>query len=477
MFFSYLCIMIDSDSPCTSGIPNAQDFNMPRTFEGHELIASRGHFMLYRAQRYSRWYVLKGLRPEHRGNPLFMTLLEKEFDVLAGLDHPNIVRLYSHETDSVAGPCIVMEYVDGRTLDAFVKEHPPAWLRRKVALQLLDAMHCYQSRQLVHRDLKPSNIIITHNGDNVKLIAFGLADGDSYAVLKESAYSDGYAAPEQREAGAAIDCRTDLYAFGVLLGKLFTHRYRRIARRCSHPDPAKRYPSAASVRKALLRAHRMPGVLAATAVALAAIAATLLMTFRQSASHENDTIYKTTEQSEQKTQLKHHADSLMAEYLDLIDSNACKEHIAGQLAAKNSTIYKTIDLSHQKTKLKHHADSLMAEFLDLIDGNACNEYMAEQLAAKYQVELQIITCRMMFDVTASSEQQWDSCWTELNNIVLQTAGAMRNKIQHVNWPETPKEGMRTAEFESLRQECNSLLDSLISINARMLQHRKIIPLK
>lgn len=185
--------MTNHEHPSTSGIPDALDFSMSDTFSQHEEIAAHGYCVLYRARRYGRWFALKGLRFEHRHDPLYMAMLEKEFNMLTALDHPNIVHLYSHEVDAVAGPCIVMEYIDGRTLDKYLKEKPSLAARRRVAMQLLDAMSYYHSRQIVHRDLKPSNILITRNGDNVKLVDFGLANGDDYAVLNEPAYTEGYA--------------------------------------------------------------------------------------------------------------------------------------------------------------------------------------------------------------------------------------------------------------------------------------------
>ena len=97
------------------------------------------------------------------------------------------------------GPCIVMEYIDGVTLDKFLEGKPSKQLRRKVVDQLIDALAYIHGKQIVHRDLKPSNILVTRNGSNVKIIDFGLSDADDYAILKQAAGTLKYMAPEQNK--------------------------------------------------------------------------------------------------------------------------------------------------------------------------------------------------------------------------------------------------------------------------------------
>ena len=252
----------------TSGFAKRLDFSVSHIFTDHTPMLSKSYCRLFKAQRYGKWHVLKGLQPEHSADPAYIAMLEKEFNTAVRMDHPNIVHVYGPYDDNVAGPCLVMEYIDGRTLDKFLEEKPSTALRRKVAMQLLDAMRYFHSLQIVHRDLKPANILITRNGDNVKLIDFGLADTDDYAILKEPAYTKAYAAPEQMTDGAPIDCRTDIYAFGLLLKQLFPNSYRHIVRRCTQHNPDKRYADAQAVAKAMQRTDNLRVIAKAVALGL-----------------------------------------------------------------------------------------------------------------------------------------------------------------------------------------------------------------
>ena len=237
----------------TSG-PIQEQFILPSEINTtFEPLESRGFNQLAKVQRQGRWFLLKGLKLEFRQQPVYLELLKKEYALMVQLDHPNIVKAYAKEVNEKIGPCIVMEYIDGVTLDRFLESKPSKEIRHKVVDQLMDALSYIHSKQTIHRDLKPSNILVTRNGNNVKIIDFGLSDADDFAIFKQAAGTLKYMAPEQLEQGQKIDCRTDLYAFGLLLRKLFSNRYRHIAKKCTREDPARRYSDMEAVRSALRR--------------------------------------------------------------------------------------------------------------------------------------------------------------------------------------------------------------------------------
>ncbi len=243
------------DDISTSGFVPSSEYVVSGQFSDFFELPSRGYCRLYKAQRNGQWFTLKALKPEVANDPVYQGMFEKEFNLMMQLNHPNVVRVYSREEVPGVGLGIVMEYVDGRTLEEFLTENPTRSVRETVARQLLEAIGYCHGKQIVHRDLKPSNILVTYNGNHVKLIDFGLSDSDHYAVLKEPAYTKAYAAPEQL-AGGEIDNRTDLYAYGLILKQLFPNRYGRVVRKCIQPLKERRYASAEEVAEAMRSCKR-----------------------------------------------------------------------------------------------------------------------------------------------------------------------------------------------------------------------------
>lgn len=231
-----------------------------RFTEIEEIYSSdRGYAVIYRAQRMGKWHVLKGLKAEYADSPIHLGLLQKEFDIGYRLSHQNIVQTIALEKIDGIGTCIILEYIEGKTLRQLITEKRlDAERAKRIISQLCDALTYIHERQIVHRDLKPENIIITTNGDNAKVIDFGFSDGDSYAVLKQPAGTLRYVAPEQSK-GEQIDGRADLYALGVIIDEIngtLTHKnylLRRIASRCTRQNRNERYSSAEAISMLLAK--------------------------------------------------------------------------------------------------------------------------------------------------------------------------------------------------------------------------------
>lgn len=227
------------------------------------LSMSQTHFVV-RAKRYGRWWVLKGLQAEVAGQEAYRQRLRKEFEILMQLQHPAVVVPAGLESVDGLGVCIVMEYVDGITLAEWLKGKTRRSQRLSVARQVAEAVRYVHTKNIVHRDLKPGNIVITRNGDCVKLIDFGLADTDSHAVLKQPAGTLRYISPEQLHT-AVTDVRNDIYS----LGKIFSQmdlRYGRIVRKCLLPAE-KRYQNMDELLAAMLARKRKPMHVALSAAA------------------------------------------------------------------------------------------------------------------------------------------------------------------------------------------------------------------
>ena len=200
--------------------------------------------MLY-ASRYGKTYVLKCLKSDYLYTPLYRQALTKEFEIGLQLDHPYICRTISMEETDSLGPAIVLERIDGCTLKELMEQgNLTKPLARKLAGQITEAIGYMHSKQIIHRDLKPSNIMVTHNGHDVKLIDFSLADSDAFNVLKQPAGTSGYIAPEQLLPGAKADVRADIYSLGMVMKDMAQatgdRQMKHIAALCTHRNANQR---------------------------------------------------------------------------------------------------------------------------------------------------------------------------------------------------------------------------------------------
>ncbi|CAN5724493.1 hypothetical protein BH18ACI5_BH18ACI5_15030 [soil metagenome] len=231
---------------------------------------------------------------------------EREAQLLASLNHPNIAHVYGFESaalpDGSTGHFLAMELVEGEDLAERLRRGPiPPDEVIAIAIQIAEALDEAHERGIVHRDLKPANVKVTPDG-KVKVLDFGLAKayaGDTAARLSADlaqsptmAYTGtqagmilgtaAYMSPEQAR-GKAVDKRADIWAFGVVLFEMLTGqrvfqgetvsdvlaatlrqevdwsalppatpaRVRQLLRRCLERDPKKRLRDIGEARVAL----------------------------------------------------------------------------------------------------------------------------------------------------------------------------------------------------------------------------------
>ncbi|MDJ0840573.1 MAG: AAA-like domain-containing protein [Acidobacteriota bacterium] len=150
---------------------------------------------------------------------------KRERQLLADLKHPNITHLLDGGTAPDGRPYLVMEYVQGETIDRWCESQKPA-RRQILALfrQVCSACAYAHRKGVLHRDIKPSNIMIDNDG-RAKLMDFGIASlKDDVDLTHLGAYSPmtpEYASPERR-AGREVTEAADIYSLGLVLFKLLT---------------------------------------------------------------------------------------------------------------------------------------------------------------------------------------------------------------------------------------------------------------
>ncbi len=212
------------------------------TYEILGPLGAGGMGEVYRAKdlRLGREVAVKVLPAEVASSPDRLARFEREARTVAGLNHPNIVTLYSiEEEDGIH--FLTMELVEGQSLAAILTRAGglPVGRILDIAVSLVDALVAAHERGVVHQDLKPANIMLGRDG-RVKVLDFGLAKYARPADYADGAMSDftrtapismegqvvgtlPYMAPEQVRAEPA-DARTDLFAVGAVLYELAVGR-------------------------------------------------------------------------------------------------------------------------------------------------------------------------------------------------------------------------------------------------------------
>jgi len=159
---------------------------------------------------------------------------KREGSILGRLTHPHIADLLDAGISSDGQPYLILEYVDGTTIDQYCDQHKlDLEARVRLFLDVLSAVAHAHANLIVHRDIKPSNVLVTTGGE-VKLLDFGIAkllEGEGQTGVATlltheggSALTPQYAAPEQL-TGQPVTTATDVYVLGVLLYLLLSGRH------------------------------------------------------------------------------------------------------------------------------------------------------------------------------------------------------------------------------------------------------------
>ena len=238
-------------------------------FEAVEQMETQGATCdTFRVKLYGKLHFLKRLKAEYAGDIRYQEAICKEFETGYRLEHPNLVRYISLDSDS-----ILMEYVEGETLSQRLATHPDYFTKRKntdkFVRQLLDVVGYLHSHQVLHLDLKPDNILLTCINDDVKLIDLGCCYTDSFPDT--TGHTNAFAAPEQL-LGGVVGIPTDVFAIGKILECLPAHTlYNKVIARSTAEDPSARYQSVEEILHDVGHGRRYWRVVAIPAALVAAI--------------------------------------------------------------------------------------------------------------------------------------------------------------------------------------------------------------
>ena len=208
-------------------------------YEAIRLLGEGGMGRVYLAKQLDlgRQVVVKVMHDHIAADPKFRERFTRETLAMARFQHPYAVTLYDASLNDPQGPCIVMEYIKGVTLDNLLTSTgrlAPARVARLLRM-LCEVLQVAHAESIIHRDLKPANLMIVDPNtpyEILKVMDFGLAKlvgTESQTNMRLSAVSNtdfavgtpGYMCPEQAR-GDDMDHRGDLYSVGVILYELLT---------------------------------------------------------------------------------------------------------------------------------------------------------------------------------------------------------------------------------------------------------------
>lgn len=209
------------------------------SYTDYEVIPSHGYSLIVKCRKGEQTVILKGLKEENSKRTLLRNALKREFKQCQRLNHTGIVRYQGLVDVDGYGLCIEEEFIEGRTLQAYLKEQHTDDEKIAIVNQIADALRYAHNQGIAHRNLKPSNILITAQGNYVKLIDFSVLSLDD---VKATADTTRFMAPELKDETMTADGTADIYSLGTIMKVMgLTLAYSDVIKRCCAFKRSDRY--------------------------------------------------------------------------------------------------------------------------------------------------------------------------------------------------------------------------------------------
>ena len=215
------------------------DAPVKASYTEYKVISSQGYCMIVKCRKGDQTVVLKTLKDAYRERALLRNALKREFKQCQRLNHAGIVRYQGLVEVDGYGLCIEEEYVEGRTLQAYLKESHTDDEKLGIINQIADALRYAHQQGVIHRNLKPSNVLVANQGDYVKLIDFSVLSPED---VKLTADTTRFMAPEIKDETMAADGTADIYSLGTIMKVMgLTLAYSDVIKRCCAFKRSDRY--------------------------------------------------------------------------------------------------------------------------------------------------------------------------------------------------------------------------------------------
>jgi len=261
-----------------------QNTETMRKLSGYEIIekiGKGGMGTVFRGRQVSldRPVAIKVLSKKLTDCPEVLDRFRRESQIIARLNHPNIIHVIDRGVTPVGMPYFVMDYVEGTDLAQKIKADGLSVNRKlELSIQVCKALSYAHKNGVIHRDIKPANVLIDNDG-NALVLDFGIAkisgNGGSSTSETQPEVVMGtieYMSPEQRSASRSVTAASDLYSLGAMMYELFTgvkpigrlrlptdidptipKTLEEIILRCLELNPEDRFDSADEVKDGLLQ--------------------------------------------------------------------------------------------------------------------------------------------------------------------------------------------------------------------------------
>ena len=228
------------------------------------LISEGRMFRIHKARRGTKYIILKSA--VHK-DAMTTEFLRREYGLGSTLSHSCIVTTLGFEEDTPAGPALILEYLEGVSLEEYIATHPTDSATDRIIDDILDGTDYLHHRGVLHNDIKPSNIVVSPHGA-ARIIDFGLSISDDSVYKGCMGGSQGYSAPEIMAGKGPAGAASDIYSIGLLIRQMSGRKYRRIIDRCCRQSPAERYQSISALRRAIAIRRHLPVAVAAVIFAV-----------------------------------------------------------------------------------------------------------------------------------------------------------------------------------------------------------------
>ena len=217
----------------------ADEVPLKGSYTDYEVIPSHGYSLIVKCRKGEQIVILKGLKEENSKRTLLRNALKREFKQCQRLNHTGIIRYQGLVEVEGYGFCIEEEFVEGRTLQAYLKEQHTDDEKIAIVNQIADVLRYAHSQGVIHRNLKPSNVLITAQGNHVKLIDFNVLSLDD---VKATADTTRFMAPELKDETMTADGTADIYSLGTIMKAMgLTLAYSEVIKRCCAFKRSDRY--------------------------------------------------------------------------------------------------------------------------------------------------------------------------------------------------------------------------------------------